>query len=344
MAVCAKLPLGASDGETSGNTVGCRQYHAGASAPASSTNSTTHCPHAGPSGGGVCGSMCEAYCNVSMMACTGGNSLYASNAICMSVCMGWNTSGVIGDAGGATYQCHLYHAGVALTDAASATTHCPHAGGSGATVCGTKCENLCNVVPFHCTGTNLGWAPTTCMAFCSSLPPGGNANATDGNSIDCRIYHASAGKALNQLDVHCPHSSPSGGSVCGSYCENYCYLSLTHCTGANSHNYTDNAACMTACNAFNQTGKPGDTDGNTVQCRIYHIQAGKALNQLDVHCPHAAMNPAASTPCAASGSTTSTSGPTTSTSSTTSSTEASKTGGAIGVLVSLVTLVTFLLI
>jgi hypothetical protein len=37
-------------GATSGNSIACRTYHAGAAR----TNAAVHCPHAGPTGGGVC--------------------------------------------------------------------------------------------------------------------------------------------------------------------------------------------------------------------------------------------------------------------------------------------------
>jgi hypothetical protein len=38
------------DGQTDGDTVGCREYHAGVAIG----DPDTHCPHAGPGGGGVC--------------------------------------------------------------------------------------------------------------------------------------------------------------------------------------------------------------------------------------------------------------------------------------------------
>jgi hypothetical protein len=39
-----------TEGQTAGDTVGCREYHAGAAIG----DPMTHCPHAGPGGGGVC--------------------------------------------------------------------------------------------------------------------------------------------------------------------------------------------------------------------------------------------------------------------------------------------------
>jgi hypothetical protein len=39
-----------TNGMTTGNTIACRTYHAGAAV----MDPATHCPHAGPTGGGVC--------------------------------------------------------------------------------------------------------------------------------------------------------------------------------------------------------------------------------------------------------------------------------------------------
>ena len=47
-------------GDTTGNTIGCRLYHAGAAA----ADPVLHCPHAGPTGGNVCGSWCDNYCQL----------------------------------------------------------------------------------------------------------------------------------------------------------------------------------------------------------------------------------------------------------------------------------------
>ncbi len=81
LAVCMAMPVGAA-ADTSGNTLGCRTYHARAAA----MDPTTHCPHAGPGGAGLCGSNCEGYCQIAQRYCTGANQVYASLAQCMSTC------------------------------------------------------------------------------------------------------------------------------------------------------------------------------------------------------------------------------------------------------------------
>jgi hypothetical protein len=85
MNACAKLPLG-SAGDQSGNTVGCRTYHAMLAA----ANPMLHCPHAGMSGGGVCGDRCTNFCLLATSICTTADGVtmpvFASNADCTGKC------------------------------------------------------------------------------------------------------------------------------------------------------------------------------------------------------------------------------------------------------------------
>jgi hypothetical protein len=134
MAVCTSFPVGAAS-DTSGNTLGCRLYHAGAAA----SDATTHCNHAGITGGdkdptdsapGTCGEGCEAFCNEAVIACTsatspGGTAPYATKAACMIDCKTFpaatntfSTAATSGD----TFNCRAYH----LT--AASTTPDPHCG------------------------------------------------------------------------------------------------------------------------------------------------------------------------------------------------------------------------
>jgi hypothetical protein len=67
-------------------------------------------------------------------------------------------------------------------------------------------------------------------------------------------------------------------------CMRFCAVAAANCTGANMA-FADNATCMTTCAGFATTGMPGDTGGNTLQCRIYHACATPA----SVHCTHIGM-------------------------------------------------------
>lgn len=157
------------------------------------------------------------------------------------------------------------------------------------------CAEYCAAITTNCTGANLQYqSPDLCMAWCSTNYgwPASNRGETTGNTLACRLYHggvAAAGGA-EAATMHCPHGGPSGGDLCGGWCENYCYLALRNCT--TEPLYMDMAACMTACDTFDDTGAPNAPNGPTVQCRIYHAGvAGGDDEAMNTHCPHAAQVP-----------------------------------------------------
>ncbi|MCU1277735.1 MAG: hypothetical protein JWM53_1281 [bacterium] len=150
---------------------------------------------------------CAAYCAKVQMNCTtgdgGGNVQYASVSECTNYCTtaaGW-PAGATGDQMGNTIGCRLYHAGAAAADP---VTHCPHAGPTGGGLCGSLCENYCQLMAKNCTGANAVYDAATCASKCGMIPNTGMVNAMSGDSVQCRIYHLSAAAADPVL--HCPHS------------------------------------------------------------------------------------------------------------------------------------------
>lgn len=222
-----------------------------------------------------------------MASCTGADAQYTDQAACLQMCntaAGWKL-GAVGDTSGNTVGCRSYHAGAA---AGNPGVHCPHAGPSGGGVCGSYCESYCELAVQNCTGNDAVYADMdACMGACALFPADGTPNTTTGNSVQCRIYHAGAPAAASPA-THCPHTSASGGNLCGTWCDVYCELALDNCTGANQL-YADANACATACAAFPTTGAPGATSGNTVQCRIYHAGV-PAKTSPGTHCPHAGVS------------------------------------------------------
>ncbi|MCA9524758.1 MAG: hypothetical protein KC549_00490, partial [Myxococcales bacterium] len=75
----------------------------------------------------------------------------------------------------------------------------------------------------------------------------------------------------------------AGGGGGEQTCEAYCLQMESNCPDI----YADNEACMQACAQFPTDGNAGDTDGNSLQCRIYHSGA-PAMMDAALHCPHAA--------------------------------------------------------
>jgi len=109
-------------GATSGNTLSCRAYHAGA-AP---SDAALHCPHAGPAGDGACGGNCEGFCTIAVAKCGG---QFADVASCTTACNSFamNTAHYTdATTSGNSFSCRMYHLSVAATDATSAGIHCAH--------------------------------------------------------------------------------------------------------------------------------------------------------------------------------------------------------------------------
>ena len=160
----------------------------------------------------------------------------------------------------------------------------------GDTASGPTCAAYCDKITTACTGTNAQYtSKDDCLKQCGTNYgfPAGTGADTSGDTIGCRTYHAGvAGTDAPSAVTHCPHAGASGGNTCGAWCDVYCDTVQRNCVGANKV-YTDATTCKAACAAFPTTGKPNDTAGNTVQCRIYHAgAAGADAASATLHCPH----------------------------------------------------------
>ena len=144
---------------------------------------------------------CMDYCTTIMGACTGANAQYSAMADCVASC-GHFPVGAMADQMGNTLGCRTYHANAAKTDAA---THCIHAGPSGGGVCGMPCDGFCSLVTAECATQypSASGCATTCAGYAATPPY--SASVTSGNSLSCRIYHATA--ASTDPSLHCPHTA-----------------------------------------------------------------------------------------------------------------------------------------
>jgi hypothetical protein len=114
---CKHFTVGTS-GQMSGDTLGCRSYHA----TAAMSDPVTHCIHAGPTGGGVCGMPCQGFCDIATAVCP---TQYPDSNSCMTACGGFATTPEYNATimSGNSFACRMYHDTAAATDP---TTHCPH--------------------------------------------------------------------------------------------------------------------------------------------------------------------------------------------------------------------------
>jgi hypothetical protein len=140
-------------------------------------------------------------CTTIQAACTGTNAQYASMDTCVASCAHF-PAGASGAMSGNSLACREYHAMAAQTDP---TTHCVHAGPSGGGVCGMPCDGFCSLVVAECPAQYA--SATDCMTTCGGYiaTPSYNATVTTGNSLSCRIFHAT--EAAMDPATHCSHTA-----------------------------------------------------------------------------------------------------------------------------------------
>jgi hypothetical protein len=150
------------------------------------------------------------------------------------------------------------------------------------------CMLYCSTMTKACSGSADAGSlsqyqdESACIHYCNGNGdwPAGTTGAASGNTLACRGTHAEA--ALGNPAAECANAGPSGNNTCGTWCENYCQLMEKNCVGANA--IYDATTCMQKCATMPSNGLPGDVDGDTVQCRIYHM--GVAFDDPVTHCPH----------------------------------------------------------
>jgi hypothetical protein len=159
------------------------------------------------------------------------------------------------------------------------------------------CAAYCTAITASCTGANRQYGTSdgaqmdACMTACGAFGwMTGTAGDTSGNTLGCRLYHATAaaGSDANHM-THCPHAGPLGGGVCGtSDCVDFCAADAQVCSGT----YATMDACVAACATWSDASSvqsPTTTSGNTLSCRTYHLTAAAASGGAATHCPHTGL-------------------------------------------------------
>lgn len=220
-------------------------------------------------------------------------NLFALLGVCaLSVLAGCDDTTGSGGAGGTgTTSSTKSSSGASMTTTGSTSGSTSAASGStssGTTTASSStgggmltCADYCSTIMANCTGANAQWVDAgTCMTACASFAAGTLAD-TSGNTLGCRLYHAGAAAGAGAA-VHCEHAGPLGGGQCGaSECEGFCDIATDTCP-----NQWQTATCATQCAliANNEPFDTADTSGNSLACRMYHLEA--AVTNAAVHCAH----------------------------------------------------------
>jgi hypothetical protein len=190
------------------------------------------------------------------------------------------------------------------------------------------CANYCKVVSRNCTGEYVEYLPTAgdggandpCMFLCTNYlirnpgtyaPPNGpEPMATPGQpaTLACRLWHAHAAGTMPQ-SIHCRHAGPLGSEACGDPCAAFCSLDFSYCVDDNAvPTYSSQSQCQAAClgagspdaavdAGFVYDNMEGDlvdksmnqiNGGNTLNCRLWHLETSIQENMPSMHCWHTA--------------------------------------------------------
>ena len=164
------------------------------------------------------------------------------------------------------------------------------AGGGTAIIEAPLCERYCDTVATACTGTNEQFASLdACLAVCERLDPGSPGDVA-GNTVECRLARAQLAQRTGEAANYCSSAGPGGAGACGEDCEGFCALMAETCPAAMG-TYEE---CLPVCATVPNLAGPPDNvtyntsvqDGNSVQCRLFHVTAA-TLDPI-AHCVHAA--------------------------------------------------------
>jgi hypothetical protein len=154
---------------------------------------------------------CAEYCGVLQKNCTAPTEVFVSVAGCLAACKTLPL-GTRADTSGNTVGCRLHYATSAGT-IGEKDANCSAAGPGGNSVCGTNCDGFCSIVQATCSGIYA--TERICNLACERIPDKQSYNDTilTGNSVQCRLYHASA--ATVDQALHCPHTDFAKPGPCG---------------------------------------------------------------------------------------------------------------------------------
>lgn len=162
-------------------------------------------------------------------------------------------------------------------------------GGAPPVVEAPLCDRYCETIAAACTDENEQYASlAACQAVCARLEPGTPGNFT-GNTVECRLARAELAGATGEPQNYCFSAGPGGAGMCGNDCEGFCAVMVETCDLMGTFD-----ECLPEClNVPNLSGPPDNLtyatsvqDGNSVQCRLFHVTAATLDPQF--HCPHAA--------------------------------------------------------
>jgi hypothetical protein len=295
------------DGDGSGDTFACRFWYAGLPA---SNSPETMCAQASASGGTQCRTpdpepSCDSYCDLVTRHCFGEFALYSSEEACSEYChfVADFDEGILGETSGNTLACRIHYGNAVGLDDPEAG--CAAAGPAGGNVCGSWCDNYCDLAMKNCDGENALYdSRDSCMDACADLPVDDSSDALTGDAVQCRI-DILGGPAYVNPELYCVDTSEycmemetgadggilDAGSTDGGLslltCETYCQEIMVSCAGQYAQ-YDTYGECLDYCDEAGQweAGEISSLPENTLGCR-YYFAGQAALEKPEIYCGRA---------------------------------------------------------
>ena len=166
------------------------------------------------------------------------------------------------------------------------------------------CSNYCTAIMQNCTGSNLEYLSNdVCLTMCGYMTKGQfYPQSTEPDNVDslgCRLWHANT--AAMHPETHCRHAGPLGSDLCGGPCNPFCSLDWHYCTDDKGIGVYEGQVmgCESVCSGdagFDYVKDSGDLVdpssgamiemGNTLNCRLWHLETAIDKNDPTTHCPH----------------------------------------------------------
>lgn len=155
---------------------------------------------------------------------------------------------------------------------------------------GPLCREYCDTVMASCQGASQVYANRVqCLNLCIVMEPGSPGDDAT-NTVQCRLLNARLARDTGEPASHCPQAGPGGASAapgaasCSTNCEGLCAGMIRICP----EEFSSLTACLDDCASVPDLGgySIGIGQGNSVQCRLFHLGAAAAAPAP--HCMHAA--------------------------------------------------------
>jgi hypothetical protein len=194
-------------------------------------------------------------------------------------------------------------AGQATPAASEVTSSAASAGAAASSAAPTvtsDCDEYCTLMEDACGSKALrqySEKKQNCIDFCAATFGASEDTNPKGDTLACRMAQAQLAKESG--GDGCVEAGPTGGSVCGDPCENYCRGLRALCE--EQANLIGDG-CVEGCRAMPHAGTTfvyPALPGFSFECRAYHLQLTVTI-EPELHCEHSIGRGAfGNQPCAA---------------------------------------------